>query len=181
MPVTKAQQKQLKDLARAANRRLERATEGQRKSLEYNIRGYHTRKSESRGIVFQQGQAKNEREWRQRMAELNAFMKAKTSYKKKWEKLQKSNVTAANKTLQEEWGYDLTDKELAIILQESAKSSIAFYRNLEIVSAAKDDNGGKELPEDEIIEEINKRRTDYKATLDLVRKRRRKNIKKGLA
>ena len=177
MPVTKEMQKELANLARAANRRLERASEGQRKSLEYNIRGYHTRKG-ARGTVFQQGAAKNEREYRQRMAELHDFMAAKTSKKTGWKQMKKAAVSKANETLQSKWGYNLTDKELDIVLRESAKSSIAFYRNLEIVSATKDNKAG-ELSEDEISSAIQQRRTDYETTVEL-QKKRRERIKKGL-
>ena len=176
MPVTKEQNKQLARLARAANRRLERASEGQRKALEHYLEGYHTREG-SRGIVFQQGTAKNEREYRQRMAELKSFMEGKTSKRRSWEELKKTNVDKAQKTL-EKMGYDVTDDELRIVLEETSGSSKAFYRALENVQAAKSE--GEELSAEDVRNAIYQRRTDYEATLDLIRKRRKESIKKGI-
>ena len=176
MPVTKQQQVALTKLARAANRRLERATEGQRKSLEHNIKGYHTREG-SRGIVFQQGKAKNEREYRQRMAELQAFMQAKTSKRRTWEELKKSNIQKAQESLTN-MGYDVTDDELEIILQETGGSSRAFYRALENVQATKE-GPDDELSADDVRKAINERHTDYEATLQMIRKRRDR-VKKGI-
>ena len=178
MPVTKEMQRELARKARAANRRLERATEGQRRSLEHNIRGYHTREG-ARGIVFQQGAAKNEREYRQRMAELEAFMeKSKTSTRRGWEELKKANISKAQESLTN-MGYDVTDEELEIILKETGGSSKAFYRALENVMAAKEE-ADNELTAENIRNAINERRSDYEATLTLQRARRRRNIKKGL-
>lgn len=177
MPVTKQQQAALTKLARAANRRLERATEGQRKSLEHNIEKYHTQRSESRGLVFQQGKAKNEREYRQRMAELNAFMKAKTSTRKGWEELRKSNLKSATESLTNA-GYDITDEELDIVLQEIGGSSKAFYRVLENIQAMKE-GPEDELSAEEVRKAINDRRSDYKITLQMIQKRKGL-IKRGI-
>ena len=168
MAISAKQQQELAKLARAANRRLERATEGQRKSLEYNIKGYHIREG-SRGTVFQQGKAKTEREYRQRMAELRAFMGAKTSKRSGWETLKKSNMRKAQDTLSE-MGYDITDKELEIVLKETGGSSKAFYRALENVQAAKDPDT-EELTAEEVRAAIADRRTDYQATLAALKNR----------
>ena len=74
MAVTSVQQKMLAATARRANRRLERATPGQRAYLEKQIKGYHTRTRESGARVFQQGKAGSETEYRARMRELRRFL-----------------------------------------------------------------------------------------------------------
>lgn len=166
--ITAAQQKELAYLARAANRRLERATEGQRKSLERNIKNYHTREG-SRGIVFQQGKAKTESEYRQRMAELKKFMAAKTSKRKGWEELKKENMQKAQASLSD-MGYDITDEELETILEEEGGGNAAFYKALENVQAAKGPDN-KELTPEEVKEAIYQRRSDYEATLAAIKAR----------
>lgn len=167
--ITAAQQKELSSLARAANRRLERATEGQRKSLEHNIQNYHTREG-SRGLVFQQGKAKTESEYRQRMAELKKFMAAKTSTRKGWEELKKENMQKAQESLTD-MGYDITDEELATILAEEGGGSSAFYKALENVKAAKGSENNELTPE-QVREAIFQRKTDYQATLAAIKARK---------
>lgn len=166
--ITAAQQKELAYLARAANRRLERAPEGQRRSLEHNIKNYHTREG-SRGLVFQQGKAKTESEYRQRMAELKKFMAAKTSTRSGWEQLKKENMGKAQASLSD-MGYDITDEELAIILEEEGGGGKAFYKALENVQAAKGPEN-KELTPEEVKEAIYQRRSDYEATLAAIKAR----------
>ena len=166
--VTPQMQKQLANLARAANRRLERASAGQRRSLEYNIKGYNT-KSTSRGLVFKQGKAKSAAEYRQRMAELNKFMNAKTTTRRGWEKLKSENISKAQESL-EKMGYDITDDELDTILKEVGGSK-EFYKALENVQAAKGITGD-ELSADEIRDAIYSRRSDYEATLAAIEARK---------
>ena len=79
MALTREMQKELTMFARRMNRRIERASEGQRRSLEYNIRGYTTRQRSSGITVFSQAKAKTEQEYYKRMKELKAFEQAKTS------------------------------------------------------------------------------------------------------
>ena len=167
--ITPQMQKQLANLARAANRRLERASAGQRRSLEYNIKGYQT-KTTSRGLVFKQGKAQSAAEYRQRMAELNKFMGAKTTTRKGWEKLKQENISKAQDSL-EKMGYDITDDELDTILKEVGGGSKEFYKALENVQAAKGITGD-ELSADEIRDAIYSRRSDYEATLAAIEARK---------
>lgn len=170
MAISKEQQKELTKLARAANRRLERASAGQRKSLEHNIQEYHT-KVTTRGLVFEQGKAKTELEYRQRMAELRKFMAAKTSTRKGWEQLRKENLAKAQTTIVE-MGYDVTDEELEIIIRETGGSSKAFYKALEFVTAEKSEREDwTELSAEEIVDAIRERKTDYEMTLELIKAR----------
>lgn len=172
MAISKEQQRQLKNLARAANRRLERASEGQREALEFNIKKYHTRKGKY-GRSFSQATAKTEREYKQRMAELEKFMRAKTSTKRGWESLQKSNVEKAIETL-DQMGYDISEKELAVILRElKGLKGKDFYTVLENVEAAKyeKESNGEEFTEADLKKELNTRREEYEATLKSMKAR----------
>ena len=170
MAISKKQQQELKNLARAANRRLERATEGQRRSLQKNMQNYHLIEG-SRGAVFSQATAKTEREYEQRMKELRKFMKAKTSKRKGWEELKKSNIQKSQKTLGE-MGYDVTDEELEMVIAETGGSSPAFYKALENVQAAKGPEKD-ELTKAQVQDAIKQRRTDYEATLAAIKARKK--------
>ena len=147
MPVTKAQQAELAKLARAANRRLERATEGQRAYLEYQIRKYHTREREGGARVFMQGKASSTAEYNARMRELNRFMgydetAVRSSTRKGWESMKSEQVAKAGETLRSQ-GRDITDEELAQVLKElDAKNKDAtLYSALAHVELAKAEAG----------------------------------------
>ena len=139
MAISAAEQKTLANLARAANRRLERASEGQRSYLEAQIAKYHTRIRQKTGArVFQQGKAKSNAEYRARMRELQTFMQAKTSTIEGWKKIKAKQVEAAGETIRA-GGSNLTDEELAGILRELEKghSSAEFYKALANVEISK--------------------------------------------
>lgn len=180
MVISKAQQKELANLARAANRRLERAGKEQRSTLEYYLRKYHTREG-SRGLVFKQGQAKTEREYRARMAELRAFMgteeQPSISSIRRWEEVKAANLSAGIEKLRSKRkGGQLSDAEIAQVIKETGgkkKAGKAFYTALSNVRAAKrKKNKGKGktdsltgLTDEEISAAINSRRSEYQATL----------------
>lgn len=175
MPVTAAQQKELAGLARAANRRIERATPGQRSYLESQISKYHVRQRDSGMTVFQQGKAKSEAEYRARMRELEAFMNAHTSTRKGWDKVKQEQVEAAGKTLRDE-GADISDDELALILEEIGEghSSAEFYKALANVEISKAAAGDSWTPNrDAIRNALETRRSDQERTLALLAARGR--------
>lgn len=132
--------KELAKWARAANRRIERATPGQREAIQKYTRGYHTRESEKYGRVFKQGKAANLREARQRLTEIKAFMEGGTSTKTGWKKIKEENVKAAGKTIRGGLGLEISDTELATLLEElgANKDKKAYYRYLENVAIAKE-------------------------------------------
>lgn len=172
--VTDIQNKELAKLARAANRRLERATEGQRSALDYYLKDYHTRQG-AHGAVFQQGKAKTEAEYRQRMAELKSFMSGEISTRRGWESVKQEGIEKAADTLRSQ-GYDLTDEELAQILRETGGKKAAgnnFYKALNNVQAAKEKkaNRGKdtELTPQELKSEIARRNSEQQAAVRLAR------------
>lgn len=171
MAITAAQQRALSNLARAANRRLERASEGQRAYLERQISKYHTRQRSGGATVFKQGKAASESEYRARMRELERFMSAQTSKITGWKEVKKAQVKAAGETLRGE-GYDLTDEELAAILEEldEGHSSAAFYSALANVEISKSSAGANWQPDKETISAaINERRSAQQRTEQLLK------------
>ena len=141
-------------------------------SLEWNIKKYHTQKGKY-GLSFSQAAAKTEREYKQRMAELEKFMRAKTSTRRGWESLQKTNVEKASETL-DQMGYDITDKELAVIFRElKGLEGKDVYTVLENVEAAKYEKeaSGEEFTEKDLKEALNTRRAEYEATLQSMKAR----------
>ena len=128
--MTKEQQSEIKLLTRRANRRLERATPGQRKALEYYI-GKEKFSAASKGFTYTEAQAQIEK--------LNRFLSGSTSTRKGWDALKARQVSKANK----EWGrmgYDLTDEELAnVLIQVDTDNHQEYYRAVSLVQAAKDE------------------------------------------
>lgn len=183
MAISDQMQRELAKLARAANRRLERADKNQRAALDYYLRKYHTRQG-AHGTVFQQGKAKTEREYRARMKELERFMGTEDnptiSAKKRWEAVKQSNLEAGIEKLQGK--YDLPDEVLAQVIMETGgkkKAGKTFYTALNNVmvtterkkaaAAAENKDPFTGLTPDEVSEAINSRMTEYQVTLELVK------------
>lgn len=161
MPLTQSMIKELTNLARAANRRIERATPGQLRYLQSKITKYHVRERKPGFNVFSQAKPKNMAEYYSRMKELNNFMAAKTTYKKGWEAVKRAQVASAGKTLRAE-GTNITDDELALILMEIGEGhrSAEFYKALDNVEISKRAAGDKWTPSAEAISDaINTRRS----------------------
>ena len=166
--------RELKAQSRAANRRLERAGEGQTQALEHYLRTYHTRQSEQ-GLRFSQAKARSEAEARQRLEELQKFMDAETSKKRGWQRVKRANLESAGETIRDELDMDITDEELAAILKETGgHSSADFYRALETVAAAKIEEDKEELTAKQIAALLTERRTDQQAAVGLINARRKK-------
>ena len=128
--ITKEQRAQIKLLTRRANRRLERATKGQRKALEHYI-GTEKFSAASKGMTWTEAQSQIDK--------LNRFLSGETSTRKGWDALKARQVAKANKS----WGkmgYDLTDEELAnILIQVDTDNHKEYYRAANLVQAAKDE------------------------------------------
>lgn len=130
--ITRQQQAAIRSLTRTANRRLERATEGQRRALEKYI-GAEKFSAKTRGMSYQQAA--------RQLKELERFLAAKSSTRKGWEEIKQKSIRNANRTLSNQ-GYNLSDDELADILEqiEDGKKQ-DFYRAVNLVSAAKYEAG----------------------------------------
>ena len=128
--MTKQQQSEIKLLTRRANRRIERASAGQRKAMEFYI-GQEKFSAASKGFSYEQAQAQIEK--------LNKFLSGKSTTKAGWKEVKRANVAKANKTLGK-MGLDLTDEELAeILIQVDTSNTQEYYRAVNLVQAAKDE------------------------------------------
>ena len=165
---------ELAKMARAANRRIERATPGQRSALEHYTQGYATRESAKYGRVFKQGAAKTIREARQRLAELQRFTEAETTTRKGWEKLKRANVEKAGETIREALDLDISDEELAIIFKElgANKNKREFYAVLNNVAAAKADKGDDLTPA-EVRKAMRERQSEQESVMRVLRSRKK--------
>ena len=112
--MTREQYKKIRQLTRAAQRRMERATPGHRKAMEYNVQrmtGAPKWSSAAKGFTYQEAQAQ--------IAKLTKFMESDFTTKTGWKILKEENVKAAQKTLSERYkGFFLTDAELAEIFKQ---------------------------------------------------------------
>ena len=108
------------------------------------------------------------------MKELERFLDAGSTTIKGWNRLKQQNVTKAGKTIRKQ-GFNLTDKELKVILQElPAKSSKAtFYKALENVEIYKGSRKAqtKEPTPEQIKKAMKSRRTDQQRTEALLKLR----------
>lgn len=182
--ITKEQQAELRKKARAANERIRKASGSAQRAYEHYTRKYHTYTSKKGERLFRTGAAKTEAEFRQRMRELDDFLKSDYTTKSGWQKSRKRGLSKAIETL-ENMGYDVTEEELANIIQEtggSSQRSAAFYRALENLTIEKLQKRYSEMKDEEFEEEIAERRTDQQAAEALIkaRKERTEKILKNL-
>lgn len=133
---TKGERYTLRTLTRRANRRLERASEGQRAALEYYVQratGATKFNAQFKGLSAESVALK--------LKQLETFLGARSTTIEGWRQIKRENVRKANQTLGT-MGYDLTDQELAEILEQiDAGDKREFYRAVNLVQAAKDEAG----------------------------------------
>ena len=157
--ITDLQSAMIRTLTRRANRRIERAPEGQRRALEYYIRketgGAGKFSAATSGLTFVEARLK--------IQALQRFLNAKSTTRKGWEEMKAQAVKTANETLGL-MGYTLTDKELAIILQQiDTKNGIDYYTVIDKVIAAKDSRTDWAATPDRIAEAIAEKITPQNA------------------
>lgn len=140
---------ELRRLTRAAQRRMERATPGQRKALEFYVKqatGERKWSSAVSGMSTQQVNARIQ-QLRKFMGynELNQQVEQVTSSRKGWESIKASNVAKANATFgKRRAGHDLTDDEMAeILMQLGDPTKKEFYHAVNKVQAMKGKMGEK--------------------------------------
>ena len=130
--ITKEQKQQIRTLTRRANRRIERATPGQTRALEYYVNkatGADKFSAATKGMTQQQAA--------KQLEILNRFLAGETSTRAGWDKLKAEQVGKANATLTSQ-GYDLTDEELAeILIQVDTENTKDYYKAVNLVEAAK--------------------------------------------
>lgn len=112
--MTREQYKEIRKLTRAAQRRMERASEGHRHAMEFNVQqmtGSKKWSSAAKGFTYQQAQAQIEK--------LSRFMESDFTTKTGWKFLKEENVRKAQETLRERYkGFLLTDRELAEVFKQ---------------------------------------------------------------
>lgn len=125
-------------LTRLANRRIERAEGGQKAYLEYwvdQMTGAKQFSAATKGLTFMEAQSK--------LHKLYKFMDYKGSTKKGWKELKKLSVEKTREKLNL-MDYDLTDEELADILEQlDSKKRKDFYLVVNKVQAANDAAGSE--------------------------------------
>lgn len=165
--ITEAQKRAIRQATRTANRRLERATEGQRRALEKYI-GAEKFSAKTRGMTYQQAAAQIEK--------LNKFLAAKSSTRRGWEEIKQKSIRNANRTLSNQ-GYNLSDDELADILEqiEDGKKQ-DFYRAVNLVSAAKYEAGQEWSGTEEQIAKAIETKVSYQEALIKALKAREKRL-----
>lgn len=149
MKISQATYQELRKLVRAANRRIERATPGQQKALEYYVKratGESKWSSAAKDMTPQQASARIQ-QLRKFMGynEQNKQVEQVTSTRTGWEAIKQSNVAKANATFgRRRAGHNLTDEEMAeILMQLDDASKKEFYHAVNKVQAMKGYMGDK--------------------------------------
>lgn len=164
---TSKQRKEIATLTRRANRRIERATPGQRNYLESFVRRITGGQSK-----FSAASAKlSEREAEKKLQELRTFLgpedkPVETTTRKGWERLKNKGVETAGATWRNKLGYSITDEELAVILQqEDIRTTKDLYRAVNLVEARKEKLGDEWDGTEKQIGEAIALKYHYKAAL----------------
>ena len=144
--ITQEQKNEIRKLTRIANRRIERATEGQRNYLESVVRrttgtGANRFSSAYKGLTERQATAKI-RQLRQFLyeedPETGELINKISTTRSGWDEMKARILAKTGKTWRNVKGYHITDEELAIILeQEDIKDTKDFYRAVNLVEAQK--------------------------------------------
>lgn len=169
--ITKNQIQQIKLLTRRANRRIERATGGQKRYLEAVV-AKTTGGQEKFSATYK---GLSETAAAHKIAQLERFLGAMSTKRVGWDWIKKEIVHKARLTLEKE-NYDLTDEELAdILMQVEGKSSTDYYRAINLVQAAKEADPGREFSFEEIVDMIGQKVSAQEAlkNLQMIREAKR--------
>ena len=143
MKISKELYAELRRLTRTAQRRMERATPGQRRALEFYVKqatGSTKWSSAASGMTTQQANARIQ-QLRKFLGydEQNRQAEQVTSTRKGWESIKASNVEKANATFgRRRAGHNITDEEMAeILMQLGDPSKKEFYHAVNKVQTMK--------------------------------------------
>ena len=168
-PISKEEYKALDTLAKRANQRLASMKEGQRQAVEYY----------TKGEKFSRAVPKSRGEYNQRLRDVERFLAAESTTRRGWEKIKKTAVESAGRTLRKDRKYDLSDQELANIFKEvDKKSQRQLYKILDIVQAKKYDveAKGEDFSGDALQKAINQAVVSHMSAADAIK--RKTNAKK---
>lgn len=181
MQITPQQAAAIKKLTRRANRRIERATEGQTRYLESVVRrmtgatlnkktgkyegGLSKWSAKTKGMSYEEAAAQLKR--------LDKFLGQKSSTRRGWDEIKAEIVRKANETLtqndyfgKDKGGYTLTDNELADIMEiVDMESKEEFYRAINLVQAEKEKNPEDEEYNGDRLAEIIEQKIEYQEAL----------------
>ena len=181
MQITSQQAVEIKKLTRRANRRIERAPEGQRRYLESVVRrmtgatlnkktgkyegGLNKWSAKTKGLTFEEAAAQ--------LKKLDKFLGQKSSTRRGWDEIKAELVRKANETLtqndyfgKDKGGYTLTDDELADIMEiVDMESKEEFYRAINLVQAEKEKLGDNTEFNADRLAEIIEQKIEYQDAL----------------
>ena len=164
--ITEKQRADIRKMTKTANERLRSATAGQKRYLEYQVNkatGASKFSGATKGMSYIEA--------KHQLEKLQRFLDAKTSTRTGWKDLKRRQVKAANERWKS-WGYDLTDYELAAILEQvDTKDKKAYYMAVDKVQAAKFAGGGYELDASAIAAAIDEKISEQKAAQELIKSR----------
>lgn len=174
--MTREQYKEIRKLTRAAQRRMERASPGQRRAMEYQVKkstGAPKWSSATKGFTYQQAQAQ--------IQKLKRFMEAESTTIRGWRSLKEEQVAKAKRTLEDRYkGFDLTDEELAeIFIQAGEKSKSEKYKAINLVQAAKTKAGDAWTGSKSEIEKAVGEKVTAEAAYRRALRARKENIERG--
>lgn len=156
--ITDKQRADIRRMTKAANERLRSATAGQRSYLEYQVNkatGGTKFSGATKGMSYIDA--------KHQLEKLDRFLNARSSTRRGWKAIKRQQVEAANRRWKS-WGYDLTDYELAQILEQvDTKDKKAYYTAVDKVQAAKYAGGGYELDAKAIAAAIDEQITEQQA------------------
>lgn len=172
--ITREQIKEIRTLTRRANRRIERATPGQRRALEYYIKKYTGSTKFSAATKGLTGEAAAKK-----LADLNRFLAGESTTRKGWDRIKAENVRHANEKLNKQ-GYNLTDEELAELLEQiDTKNRNDYYKAVNLVEAAKEKKGKRWKGSDKEITEAISQKVTYQQALERALRARDKRKKRN--
>ena len=181
MKITPQQAAEIKKLTRRANRRIERAPEGQRRYLESVVRrmtgatlnkktgkyegGLNKWSAKTKSLTFEEAAAQ--------LKKLDKFLGQKSSTRRGWDEIKAELVRKANETLtqndyfgKDKGGYTLTDDELADIMEiVDMESKEEFYRAINLVQAEKEKLGENTEFNADRLAEIIEQKIEYQDAL----------------
>lgn len=161
--ITEQQKSAIRSLTRTANRRIERASEGQRRAIEHYNRGDLNEKgffsSSYKGLSYAEAGRK--------IKALEQFLGAESTTRRGWESIKSEQIEKTAQTWQQR-GYDLTEEEIEAILkavdesedelanrviQDKERRRRKYYIAVDLVQAAKEAEGW-EGDEEDIMQAI---------------------------
>lgn len=149
MKISQDLYKEIRKLTRAAQRRMERASEGQRRALEFYVQqatGSKKWSSAASGMNTQQAKAQIQK-LRKFLGynEQNQQVETVTSTRRGWEDIKAANVAKANATFaNRRAGHNISDDEMAeILMQLGDPTKKEFYHAVNKVQAMKGYMGEK--------------------------------------